>query len=52
MIVRMEFEIEPADLEEFEADHGGDLTEWVFAEICQNHGFGFLVGIERIKGNG
>ena len=48
----LEFEIEEDDLQTFIAENGGDLNEWVFAEICQNQGLGFLVGCrtEKLKG--
>ena len=40
MRVVLEFTMEPDELEELL--NGEDLYDWVFAEICQNLGFGFL----------
>ena len=48
MRVILEFEIDEDDLDEFEKQNG-NLYEWVFGEICQNQGFGFLTHIDRIR---
>jgi len=47
MKVVMEFEIDEDELDEFIEEHG-DVYEWAFAEICQNWGFGFLTGVQKI----
>lgn len=42
--VTLEFSFDDDEFEEFmEGEYvQGDLSSWVFAEMCQNQGFGFL----------
>jgi hypothetical protein len=47
MKVILEFEFEDGELEDFEESTGGSLYDWIFAEMCQNQGFGFLTNIKR-----
>lgn len=37
-----------AELVAWIKEHDGDLFEWMFAELCQNHGFGFLVDVQTL----
>lgn len=44
-LVTLQFIFEDDELEEFRADNDinrNELQEWVFGEMCQNQGFGFL----------
>lgn len=47
MKVILEFEFENGELEDFLETTSSSLYDWVFAEMCQNHGFGFLTGIRK-----
>ena len=51
MKVILEFDLEPGELEDFEAENG-PLYDWVFAEVCQNQGFGFLTNIRYEESEG
>lgn len=42
-IVALQFRFEDDELEDFVKENG-DIDDWVFGEMCQNQGFGFLVG--------
>ena len=42
-------EFEDDELEEFIEDTcHGDLREWVFGELCQNQGMGFLTNLQVV----
>lgn len=49
MRIALVFEIEPDEYQDFldRDDVEGNLYDWFFAEICQNHGFGFLSEIRK-----
>lgn len=44
LILQFDFE-DRKELDDLISDLGGDLDQWVFGELCQNHGFGFLSSI-------
>ena len=56
--VTLEFIFEDGELEDFAAEtmeefglsaDDFNLREWVFGEICQNQGFGFLSGLSVVE---
>ena len=50
LILEFDFE-DRGELSELITNLGGDLNEWVYGELCQNRGFGFLsmVRTEEVK---
>jgi hypothetical protein len=46
-IITMQFELTDEEYGEFldQEEVNGNLREWVFGEICQNQGFGFLTSL-------
>lgn len=49
--VDLTFDFEEDDYAEFLArpDVQGDLNAWIFGELCQNQGFGFLSDMKVTK---
>ena len=44
--ITIQLDIEEDDYNEFLSNNGGDLNEWIFGEICQNQGLGFLTDLK------
>lgn len=49
-IITIELEIEDDEFKEFMSreDVQGNFGEWVFGEICQNHGLGFMTSFSIV----
>lgn len=45
VVVTLEFTMPRKELEDF-VEENGNVDDWAFGEICQNHDFGMLTGCQ------